>query len=56
MREDDEAPKARPLAELLCLSQGETAIGCSESEGNSCFNNREGRRWDRESIPGQEEP
>lgn len=28
MREDEEAPKAWTLAELLCMSQGETFIGC----------------------------
>lgn len=28
MREDDEAPEAWTLAELLCMSQGETFIGC----------------------------
>lgn len=50
MREDDEAPKAQTLAELLCVSQGETFIGCSESEGDLCFNKREGRRWDKASL------
>lgn len=42
MREDDEAPEAWTLAELLCMSQGETFIGCWEMRGTCAIIKGEG--------------
>lgn len=36
-------PKVCMLAELLCVSEGETVIGCLESKGDVCKNKQEGK-------------